>query len=84
MGSSDLKELDLETYNAEKDNKEYDFQTKIFLACKEVAITKIYELRQNNEEGSTLHVEFDLNAKDLHYNTASNLVIFPENEPKIV
>lgn len=84
FGGPEMKEIDLENYDIESDQKEYDFQTKSYLTSKSVPITKIHELRQNNDEGSTLHIEFDLANSGTEYITAANVVLFPENDPKLV
>jgi len=84
FGQEEMKEIEFENFDAEKSGVEYDFQTKNFLACKTVSILKAYELRQNNDEGSTLHIEFETGSCGLKYQTAANLFIYPENDPKFV
>jgi len=82
--SSDLQEIDLENYNASNDSKEYDFQTKQYLASSTANIILIRELRQKTHDGSTLHVEIDNKSAGLTYKTAQNLGIYPENNPSVV
>jgi len=82
--SSDLKEIDLENYNASSDEKEYEFQAKQYLASTPAPIALIRELRQKTHDGSTLHVEIDNKAAGLTYKTAQNLGIYPENATSLV
>jgi len=77
--NSDLVEIDLETYKAENDGKEYDFQAKQYLGSVAAPFTLIRELRQKTDDGSTLHVEIDLASAGLTYKTAQNLGIYAEN-----
>lgn len=79
-----LEEVEFDKCLAEGDGKHYDFQAQTFLECKDVKIARICELRQNNDEGSTLHVEFDIRGSGLKYVTAANLYVYPENDPMLV
>jgi NADPH-ferrihemoprotein reductase len=77
--SSDLKEIDLDIYDAKNDGKEYDFQIKQYLSSSSANFTLLKELRQKTDDGSTLHVEIDCASAGLTYQTAQNLSIYPEN-----
>lgn len=67
-----------------KGSIEYEFMTKQWLAAENVPVNEIKELRQDNEYGSTLHVEFDLSKTNLKYGAAQNCLIFPENDDPII
>jgi NADPH-ferrihemoprotein reductase len=82
--SSDLKEIDLENYDARNDGKNYEFQIKQYLSSASANLTLIKELRQKTSDGSTLHVEIDCASAGLTYQTAQNLAIYPENSSDIV
>ena len=47
-------------------------------------IIKIEELRQNNTNGSTLKVVFDLSGTNLKYKPAENILIYPKNSTEAV
>lgn len=57
----------------------YEMSARQFEQTQRVKITSIKELRQLNDEGSTLEVTFDLSGTSLGYRTAQNLAIFPQN-----
>mgnify|MGYP000892793568 FL=1 len=76
------KEVNLN--DPELGKREYDFQAQSYLESKQIKIVKAVELRQNNDEGSTLQIEFDLSGSGMKYVTAANLYIFPENDPRLV
>jgi len=78
------KDIDMDTYDAQNDDKPYEFQMKQYLSASSVNVTLIRELRQKTDDGSTLHIEFDSGSAGLSYNTAENLVLFPENTPESV
>ena len=52
--------LDLNKYERSKDTYAYDFNTEKFLNSSIGIITSVEELRQNNDDGSTLHIQIDL------------------------
>lgn len=66
------------------ESKDFEYQTKKFLDSFAVPVSLIKEARQNNLDGSTLHLEIDLSSTSFHYRTAQNLGIFPQNTPEIV
>lgn len=76
--------MDLANYEYKKDGLEYDYQTKKFLEAKQAPVSLIKETRQNNNDGSTLHIELDLTNTSVKYLTAQNLAIFPENTKETV
>jgi NADPH-ferrihemoprotein reductase len=80
----DTKEVDFNDPDLGKRDTEYDFQAKSYLDSKQIKIVKAYELRQNNQEGSTIQIEFNLRGSGMEYVTAANLYIFPENDPQLV
>jgi NADPH-ferrihemoprotein reductase len=79
-----LKEIDLETYDANNDGKEYDFQIKQYLLGSNANLSSIRELRQKTHDGSTLHVEIDGKQSGVHYKTAQNIAVWVENSSEIV
>ena len=85
LAQQDLRGVDVFSDNHPgQSEKEYDFQASSYLGAKVIKITKAYELRQNNQEGSTVHIEFDLDGSGLSYLTAGNLYLYPENDPQLV
>lgn len=72
------------------------FSSQSYFAAKEVRVVSNSELRKDggtlgNENGdadgqfgSTIQVEFDLNASGLTYGTADTLAVCPENDPEAV
>ena len=78
--SKEFEEIDLETYDIKAHGKEYEFQTKQYMQSKSCPISTIYELRQNNEFGSTLHLDIDISQAEISYKTAQNILIYPEND----
>lgn len=42
------------------------------------------ELRPDTSDGRTLHIEFNLDDSNLHYQTADNLAVVPRNDYKLV
>ncbi|KRX10660.1 Riboflavin synthase-like beta-barrel [Pseudocohnilembus persalinus] len=65
-------------------NLKYDFQTEKFLKSAQAKVINIFETRQINKEGSTLHLELDLTGTEIEYKTAQNLGIFVKNDEKMV
>lgn len=79
------KEIDLKTYSYKNDSSiEYEFQTKQFLDSFEAQLDFIKEVRQNNADGSTLHLEINLTNTPIKYLTAQNLAIYPKNREELV
>ena len=76
--SSDKKEL------VPIENKNYKKNVQNILDSKKVKIISIEELRQNNTNGSTLKVVFDLKGTDIKYKPAENILIFPKNSEEAV
>ena len=70
---SDKKEL------INLDNNNYNKNVQNRLNTKKVKIINIEELRQNNINGSTLKVVFDLTGSDLKYKPAENILVYPQN-----
>ena len=58
---------------------DYEFQTKQWITAQYCKLNKIYELRQNKKDGSTLHLEMDLDGTMIDYETGMNLAIFAKN-----
>lgn len=71
-------------YNPETDKTEYEFQVKQFLLGADAKISAIRELRQKTDDGSTIHIEIESGAVGVHYRTADNLAVFPENSAEDV
>ncbi|CAD8077780.1 unnamed protein product [Paramecium primaurelia] len=78
------------TFKLVKSNKEeinfdqtlqgqFDFQTKQFLKAKYCQVVSITQLRQNQQDGSTLQIIFDTGREGIEYKTAMNLGVYPEN-----
>jgi len=80
--NSELKEVDVT--KLANDSKEYDFQAKQYITSVSADITRIRELRQKTEDGSTLHIEIDCASAGINYRTAQNLAIYPENSTDVV
>eukprot|EP00357_Protocruzia_adherens_P026593 CAMPEP_0115022244 /NCGR_PEP_ID=MMETSP0216-20121206/31417_1 /TAXON_ID=223996 /ORGANISM="Protocruzia adherens, Strain Boccale" /LENGTH=634 /DNA_ID=CAMNT_0002394855 /DNA_START=144 /DNA_END=2048 /DNA_ORIENTATION=- len=57
----------------------YEFVTKNFIKASNVTASTISELKQDPNQGSTLHIELDISATKLRYKTADNLYLFPQN-----
>lgn len=55
--------------------------TKHFFTAKSAKVVVNREVRPSTENGSTVHVEFDLRDTGVEYLTADNLAILPENLP---
>ncbi|KAL4472596.1 hypothetical protein ABPG74_018545 [Tetrahymena malaccensis] len=70
--------------NAKNDGKKYEFLTDGYIHGTVANVKSIKELRQNNNDGSTLHMEIDLKNTNLKYKTAMNIEIFAENDPALV
>ena len=69
------------------DLKSIDFSSRHFFEAVPANVVVNRELRQSPGDdglGSTLHVEFDLDGTGVTYDTADNLAICPENDPKLV
>ncbi len=81
---NDAKEIDLETYDVNSDDKEYEFQMKQYLLSASANVTSIRELRQRTDDGSTIHIEIDNGSCGVSYRTADNLAMFPENDLETV
>lgn len=60
-------------------NLDYEFQTKQWIQAKNCKVSQIYEARQNTNDGSTLHLELDLEGTMVDYETGMNLAIFAKN-----
>ena len=74
----DKKEL----INLEKNNYKQNIQN--YLNTNKLKIINIEEMRQNNINGSTLKVTFDLIGTDIKYKVADNVLIYPKNNEDIV
>ena len=55
---------------------ELEFLTKNFLKSEPARITSVREVRQNNNDGSSVHVEIELGPNST-YKTAGNIGIYP-------
>jgi len=82
--TTEEKEINLETFDVNSDNKEYEFQMKQYLLSASANITLIRELRQRTDDGSTVHIEIDNGSVGVSYRTADNLAMFPENDLETV
>lgn len=69
---------------SKNDGKKYEFLTEGYLNGTVANVKSIKEIRQNNHDGSTLHMEIDLKNTNLKYKTAMNLGIYAENDPALV
>ena len=78
------KELQLNQYDYKLDGKEFDYQTKKLLDSTYAGVALIKEVRQNLNDGSTLHIVIDIKNTPIKYITAQNLAIFPQNTSEIV
>lgn len=58
--------------------------TKHFFTAKSAKVVVNREVRPSTENGSTVHLEFDLRDTGVEYLTADNLAILPENLPEHV
>ncbi|CAD8213564.1 unnamed protein product [Paramecium pentaurelia] len=78
------------TFKLVKSNKEeinfdqtlqgqFQYQTKQFLKAKYCQVVSITQLRQNQQDGSTLQIIFDTGREGIEYKTAMNLGVYPEN-----
>ena len=63
--------------------EDLDFKTKISLKAEEAKINHIKQLRQNENDGSTLELEVELKQQPF-YSTAGNIALYSKNDPKIV
>lgn len=66
------------------DHHHMNTSTKHFFTAPDVPVTVNRELRQNDESGSTVHVEFNIDKSSVTYFTADNLAILPENSEESV
>ena len=66
------------------DKKNYNQQVQNHLNTQKLKILNIEELRQNNTNGSTLKISFDLTGTNIKYNPAVNVLIYPKNKEEIV
>ena len=66
------------------DKKNYNQQVQNHLNTQKLKILNIEELRQNNTNGSTLKISFDLTGTNIKYNPAVNVLIHPKNKEEIV
>ena len=73
-------EPDLEKF----DDKMIQHSNRHYFRASEAKIVQHRELRQSNDMGSTIHVEFDISKTEMSYVTADNLAILPENNPEAV
>ena len=64
--------------------KNYKQNIQNYLNTKKAKILNIEEMRQNNSNGSTLKVTFDLNGTGIKYKVADNVLIYPKNKQEIV
>ena len=78
--SDEFEEINLETFDIKAHGKEYEFQTKQYMQSKSCPISAVYELRQDNEFGSTLHLDLDISQIGISYKTAQNIIVYPEND----
>lgn len=64
---------------------EYDleFLTRGYLQSQPAIVRNMTEVRQNNEDGSSLLLEIEP-IGDKQYKTAGNLAVYPHNDPKLV
>ncbi|RLN02193.1 hypothetical protein BBJ28_00001262 [Nothophytophthora sp. Chile5] len=58
--------------------------TKHFFTAKSAKVVVNREVRLSTENGSTVHVEFDLRDTGVTYQTADNLAVLPDNERSVV
>ena len=67
-------------------NKNYEYEIEKYLESSEVKINNIKELRQSNENGSTLLIDFKIDNKHNLKNikTISNIQIYPKNSKENV
>lgn len=75
-------EVNLESWK--HDGKKYEFLSEGYLNGTIATVKSIKEIRQNTEDGSTIHMEIDLRNTHLKYKTAQNLGIYVENDPAFV
>ncbi|CAD8086385.1 unnamed protein product [Paramecium sonneborni] len=66
--------------NFDQAQGQFDFQTKQFLKAKYCQVISINQLRQNVQDGSTLHIILDTGREGIEYKTAMNLGVYPEND----
>ena len=66
------------------DKKNYNQYVQSHLNTQKLKILNIEELRQNNTNGSTLKITFDLKGTNIKYNPAVNVLIYPKNKEEIV
>lgn len=66
--------------------KEYEVHhsTHFYFDAIKVKVIANRELRSPEDDGSTIHIEFDINGSSLEYHTADNLAILPENSDEII
>ena len=72
-----------ELINIEKNNYNQQVQNHLF-STQKLKILNIEELRQNNINGSTLKITFDLSGTNIKYNPAVNVLIYPKNKEEII
>jgi NADPH-ferrihemoprotein reductase len=82
--TKDVQEIDLDNLQLNSEEKVYQFQMKQYLQGTTCPVSLIKELKQTNEFGSALHVEYDLSGQNIAYKTAYNLAVFPENDDETV
>ena len=66
------------------DVKNYSQNIQNHFNSRKIKIINIEELRQNNVNGSTLKVVFDLSGTNIKYKPAENILIYPKNSMEAV
>lgn len=76
----------LDLYQSELDcgKLPYSFLAKQFLGAKIGHVFAMKELRQNQDDGSTILVQISIAGTGIEYQTGQNLAVYPENDAALV